>query len=830
MPDLIIDKRPVSVPEGTSVIEAAERLGIMIPRFCWHKALKVAGACRMCAVMFLEGPVKGLDMSCSVLAAAGMVVSTDHPEAVDFRRHIIEWLMVNHPHDCPVCDEGGHCLLQDETISGNHCLRRYAGRKRTYQDQYLGPFVQHEMNRCIHCYRCSRFYQEVAGGRDFGPLQIANRVYFGRYEDGRLESAFSGNMVDLCPTGVLTDKTARFKARRWDLERAPSVCPHCSLGCNTTVAARYREVLRVEARLNEAVNGYFLCDRGRFSHGFSSLPGRPRRACADGKETTMPQALAQAAERLRVVAARHGPQAVACLSSCRATLETLGALAGLADAAGWTGPAVFSGVREAGETIHSVRALSPERVCSLAEVQRADAVLCLGLDPLGEAPMLALAMRQAALDGALVLVADPRPVALPLPFVHLPVHPRDLSACLEALTALATPVQAAALAAEILPRLLPGYPGLWPVLEKTAPALAACRRPVLAWGQAMPGVGTGAGPGSWTPLAGRISKAADILAASRDGCKLLPVLPGPNAFGAALLARASSGEGQPSHADVLAGIRQGRIKAVLAVECDPFDGAALSELETLVVLDCLPSRTAERADVFLPATTLFESGGTLANNEGRLQYASPVHACGLPVSQDGAGGHPPRAFDRALPGTEPRPAWAILEELRETLGFPAYGHPWGGVATAVPALAHLPRESYPFDGMRVSAAPASGDGFPDQLQKPDTSGRGGDYAVVWGEALFGTEELGSYSELVRQAAGETFACLGAEDAKGLGIAEKEIVVVTLGGRDVEVAVRIFPNMPAGVIVLPRLRGLAGPSGPGPECGTAAVRRKAGGAV
>ena len=580
MPDLIIDKRPVNVPDGTPVIEAAERLGIMIPRFCWHKALKVAGACRMCAVMFLEGPVKGLEMSCSVLAADGMVVSTDHPEAVDFRRHIIEWLMVNHPHDCPVCDEGGHCLLQDETISGNHALRRYTGHKRTYRDQNLGPFVQHEMNRCIHCYRCSRFYQDVAGGRDFGPMQIANRVYFGRYEDGRLESAFSGNMVDLCPTGVLTDKTARFKARRWDLERGPSVCPHCSLGCNTTVGARYREVLRVEARLNEAVNGYFLCDRGRFSHGFSSQPGRPRRAKVDGMETAMPQALAQAAARLREAAARHGPQAVACLSSGRATLETLGALAGLAGVVGWTGPAVFAGHREAGETIRSVTALNPQRVCSLAEVQHADAVLCLGLDPLGEAPMLALAMRQAALDGALVLVADPRPVSLPLPFVHLPVHPRDLPACLEALTALAAPVQPMALPMEILPRLLPNYPGLWAVLEQAAPALVACRRPVLAWGLGMPGLGADVGPGSWTSLAERISQAADILAASRDGCKLMPALPGPNAFGAALLAQPSPGEGQPSHADVLDGIRQGRIQAVLAVECDPFAGAALPELET----------------------------------------------------------------------------------------------------------------------------------------------------------------------------------------------------------------------------------------------------------
>ncbi len=155
MPKLIIDDKEIEVAPKTMVIEAAAQLGIMIPRFCYHPALGSVGACRVCAVKFFDGPVKGIQMSCMVAAQDGMVVSTTDAEAVDFRKHVIEWLMVNHPHDCPVCDEGGHCLLQDMTVSGGHGIRRYAGRKRTYIDQYLGPLVQHEMNRCIHCYRCS---------------------------------------------------------------------------------------------------------------------------------------------------------------------------------------------------------------------------------------------------------------------------------------------------------------------------------------------------------------------------------------------------------------------------------------------------------------------------------------------------------------------------------------------------------------------------------------------------------------------------------------------------------------------------------------------------
>jgi NADH-quinone oxidoreductase subunit G len=242
MPTLTIDNRKIDVPAGTKVIEAAERLGIMIPRFCFHPALGSVGACRVCAVAFKEGPIKGIQMSCMIDAQAGMVVSTTDAEAVDFRRHVIEFLMLNHPHDCPVCDEGGHCLLQDLTVAGGHGLRRYRGLKRTHNNQDLGPLVQHEMNRCIQCYRCSRYYQEFTGYRDLGVTGIGSRVYFGRSAPGVLESPFAGNLIDICPTGVYTDKPSRYVGRRWDFQRQPSVCIHCSLGCNLVASARYRQI------------------------------------------------------------------------------------------------------------------------------------------------------------------------------------------------------------------------------------------------------------------------------------------------------------------------------------------------------------------------------------------------------------------------------------------------------------------------------------------------------------------------------------------------------------------------------------------------------------
>ncbi len=802
MPDLIIDGRPVSVPKGTMVIEAAEKLGIVIPRFCWHPALGAAGACRMCAVMFVDGPTKGLEMSCMTPAADGMVVSTFHPEAVAFRRQVIELLMANHPHDCPVCDEGGHCLLQDETISGGHGLRRFPGKKRTYLDQDLGPFVQHEMNRCIHCYRCARFYQEYAGYRDFGPMQNANRVYFGRFASGPLESPFSGNLADLCPTGTLTDKPGRYKSRRWDCQRAPSLCPHCSLGCATVALSRYREVVRIEGRENPAVNGFFLCDRGRYSFGYAASAERPRQARVDGVPTEADAAIAQAAARLKAVSDQYGPAAVAVAGGTRTTLESQAALAGLARAAGWRGPAFFATRREHSDTAASLAALAGGRTRSLADLAQADAVLCLGVSPLCDAPMLALALRQATRAGGKVLVADPRPVGLPLPFAHLPALPGQLADVAAVITG--DPDRAGLEAQQRLPLA----PELWPGLEEAAKAFAAAKRPVIVFAP---------------PLAQALP------ADERIG--LFPVLAGPGTAGAALLAAPDA----PGLDDLAGDIVAGRVKGLVLAEADataasPRLAAALGKLETLVVLDCLPTPTFAAAKVFLPTQTLFESGGTLCNNEGRLQYAMPVAPPGEPVSRDGHGDHPPRDYARKLPGTDPRLVTALCGALAQGLGL-------APPAPDLTALTGLPCQALPPEGRRAArllgAVPAAPDPAPAApvgsatsatpatsaapAAAPTTAGTADvpptppitGLAVVYDETLFGTEEFGRYAPLARgQApAGPTFG-LHPDDAVALGLGDGEAVSLAVGERLVAGTARLFPNMAPGAVILPRLPELA----------------------
>jgi NADH-quinone oxidoreductase subunit G len=407
MPKLIIDDQVVEVAQGVSVLEAALSVDIPIPHFCWHPALGKAGACRVCAVKLLDGPVKGIQMSCMLEAQDGMVVSTTDAEAVAMRRQVIEWLMLNHPHDCPVCDEGGECQLQDFTIAGGHGLRRYSGTKRTQVNQYLGPLIEHELNRCIQCYRCVRFYQEYAGGTDFGVMGSAERIYYGRAEDGPLQSPFAGNLVDLCPTGVFTDKTARFRARYWDYDMAPSVCPHCSLGCNTTPAARYRELLKIVARRNDDVNGCFICDRGRFSNQEVNATDRPRQPKVDGQPVSWDEAYEQLHQRLKEISKTCGPETLAIVGSNRLAMEAASLLHKLAAATGAGTLCYFVDEQEAASSATATHYLSDATAASMEDVRRADLIALCHCDLLEHGPMLALAVRLAWRRGARVfLVGD----------------------------------------------------------------------------------------------------------------------------------------------------------------------------------------------------------------------------------------------------------------------------------------------------------------------------------------------------------------------------------------------------------------------------------------
>ena len=247
-------------------------------------------------------------------------------------------------------------------------------------------------------------------------MRNANRTYFGRFQDGILESPFTGNLSDICPTGVYTDKPSRFFGRRWDYQRNPSLCINCSLGCHTVASIRYREVKRQEARFSEAVNGYFICDRGRYGFFYASLESRPRHATINGEAVSYDRALQAAIAKLAKTGSDAGPSAIAAVGSARSSLETQAMLKHLCQARGWRNPVYFMDPAATSKVKTAIARLEPELSVSLREVEGADFILCLGADPINEAPMLALAMRQAHRKGAKIVVVDPRPVSLPMDF------------------------------------------------------------------------------------------------------------------------------------------------------------------------------------------------------------------------------------------------------------------------------------------------------------------------------------------------------------------------------------------------------------------------------
>ncbi len=780
MPKLIIDNREVTVPEGTNVLEAAQALDIVIPHFCYHEALGAVGSCRLCAMNFLEGPVEGLQMACMIKAEDGMVVSTVDEEAVELRSHVIEWAMTNHPHDCPVCDEGGECQLQDMTVAGGHSRRRFHGPKQTYINQELGPFIQQEKNRCITCYRCIRTYRDYCGGTDFGTFGSRNRICFGRFQDGRLESPFSGNLVDACPTGVFTNKVFRFKSRVWDLQEAPSICPHCSLGCSTIPGGRYRELQRVKPGINRETNGFFICDRGRFGYDHVNHPERPRQARLDGQQATVDAALTAAAQRVRQMVEQHGPDSVAFVGSARTSLEA-GAL--LAEWAKRTGSPhlLFETHRERDRAARILVDRLGDRACSLAELQQSDLLLLIGTDLIAEGPMAALAVRQAVRAGAQVVVIDPRPIDLPCSCTHLPVGPERLPVFLDTL-----------------------------VTRKTEALTDAERNPLQALLEQLDAAKTPALLGGADLLGSRgISRLLDAAVALDNNerpVRVVGLLGGANSYGGALLTRS------PRDFDTLVDdIQEGAIKALVCLESDPyrecFDPAraqaALGRLELLVSFDCTPNLAAQRADIFLPSRPVAEMAGSFINNEGRLQAFEQVIEPGISIRETSSGDHPPREFSLETPGALPRPAWQMLAQVLDLPGdLPAIRQQIATADERFDALTSLTADE---TGPRITDPVVLPDTAPDELPQCVP---GETLPLLPVQGFAGSDWLAHLSAPLQPLEGEPTIWLHCDLAVRLGLAEQDQARLTTPLGHCHVTVRTSARMADNLVLVPHLWGTA----------------------
>jgi NADH-quinone oxidoreductase subunit G len=570
--NLIADQQLIQAEPEQNLLAACLAAKLDIPYFCWHPALGAVGSCRQCAVKIFDGPADTtgrIVMACMTRPTPGMRIAVNDAEAAGFREAVIEMVLTAHPHDCPVCEVGGECHLQDMTVLTGHHARRYRYPKRTHLNQNLGPFIRHEMNRCIGCYRCTRFYRDYAGGDDFGVFGANRNIYFGRAEDGALQSNFAGNLVEVCPTGVFVDKpfSAHFR-RKWDLRATPSVCPHCAVGCNITVQERAGTLRRVVNRYNPTLNGYFLCDRGRFGIGFVNSKARLKTA-HDRSGPLSPNA-AQA--RLAAVL-REGD--VIGIGSPRASVEANFALRELTGAANFFGG--FSNF-DAAALQTALAILRQIRPATLAEAEQADGFLILGDDPARVAPRLALALRQAARQaGASCFTATSGPG-----WLDNVARPAGQNDPLDFAAALIAQIEAHRPGAE-------------------AAALLASARPLIV-----------AGGG-----AKLLATAANLVISLRragTAAQLSLLLPEANSIGLGLI------DGRPL-ADALAACA-GRHVLVLERDLtrDPALAAAINaHAKSVTVLDHIATPSTGSADLTLAVASFAESDGIFVNLEGRAQ-------------------------------------------------------------------------------------------------------------------------------------------------------------------------------------------------------------------
>ncbi len=626
MAQIVVDGTTYEVEEGQNLLEAVLSHHLDLPYFCWHPAMGSVGACRQCAVVEYanEDDARGrLAMACITSVRDGMRFSIEAPHAEDFRKSVIEWLMENHPHDCPVCEEGGECHLQDMTVMTGHASRRYRGAKRTWENQYLGPFVGHEMNRCITCYRCVRFYRDYAGGTDLEAFGSRGRMYFGRAGDGVLESEFAGNLIEVCPTGVFTDRPfSKQYTRKWDLQSAPSVCPGCSVGCNIFPSERYGDLKRIHNRYHAEVNGYFLCDRGRFGSHFVNADARLRRAGVRDAEGVFEAG--GPAPALDAARAALGAGRVVGIGSPRASVEANFALRTLVGEDNFCNGLSARDAELAALTL-DIHAAAGARVPTISEVETADAVLVLGEDLSNTAARVALALRQTARGATFDMATS----------AHIPAwqdagirghgqHQRSPIFIASVLptriddiarnTLRATPADIAragfAVAHVIDPDFADAATDHAAFVEQAAAALAQAERPLIVTGAgcADAGVLQAAANIAWA-LQARGGDPALLIASGEANTMGVAAIPAGLSMDAALEA-ASSGA-----ADTLVILENDLFRRADAERVT----AALEAAGQVIVLDALETPTAEAATVALPAATYAESTGTFVNYEGRAQ-------------------------------------------------------------------------------------------------------------------------------------------------------------------------------------------------------------------
>ena len=577
MPKLTINNMEIDVEPGTSILQAAEQLGVEIPRVCYHDKLSVPANCRMCLVEVEGGPPKPV-ASCAMACGEGMVVKTESEMVKKARKGVMEMLLINHPLDCPICDQGGECDLQDQAVAYGFDRSRYHENKRAVKDKDLGPLVGTIMTRCINCTRCVRFAEEIAGTPVLGQFNRGEDAEIGTFIGEVVSTELSGNLVDICPVGALTSKPYKFKARSWELKKTETIDVHDALGCNIRVDSRGREVLRVLPRLNEDINEEWIDDRTRFSYdglGKSRLDRPYIRDEESGKlrEASWEEAFSFIKSKLSGLKGSE----IAALAGDLIDVEAMTAMKDLMTSLGSpnidcrTDGAVMSTANRGSYLFNS----------TIASIDEADAILLVGVNPRHEGTLVNARIRKNWLEKRIPISLIGAEVDLTYPYVHSGTSPKDLEKMVKEY---AGKVQSEKPMMIVSSRVFQRDDALavHAMLHKAAEDLGMIKK-------------------DWNGF--------NILhnAASRVGGLDIDFLPQKDGKG---------------FAEIMAGTKDGSIKAVYLLGADEFNARVNIGWQTFVIYQGHHGdHGAERADVILPSAAYTEKDGLYVNTEGRPQMA-----------------------------------------------------------------------------------------------------------------------------------------------------------------------------------------------------------------
>ena len=736
MINIEIDGKQIQTENGATVIEAAHRAGIAIPHFCYHKKLSIAANCRMCLVQVEKAP-KPLP-ACATPVAEGMKVLTHSEQAVKAQKGVMEFLLVNHPLDCPICDQGGECMLQDMSVGYGAGQSRYHEEKRVVLGKDIGPLVAaEEMSRCINCTRCVRFGVEIAGMMELGQAFRGEHAEIMSFVSGTVNSELSGNMIDLCPVGALTSKPFRYKARSWELSRRRSVSAHDSLGSSLAVQTKNNRVLRVLPIENEDVNECWLSDKDRFAYeGLNSAERLTKPMIKqDGKwqEVEWQTALEYAANGLRHIANGAGAEQIGALATANSTLEELYLLQKLARGIGSEN--VDFRLRQSDFSGDGKQQGAPWLGMSIADISRADRFLIVGSFLRKDHPLLASRIRQAVKKGAQANILHSADDDLLMKVANKAIVAPD--ALVDALTQISK-----ALAAK--------------QTDGIAGSLAGGERVAVLLGNFA----------QHHPQAAQLQALAQQIAALSNG-KFGFMGEAANSVGGHL-AQATPGAKGLNAAAMLAKPRKAYVLLNVEAELDCADPqqaiAAMHAADLVIAMSAYKHRATEYADVLLPIAPFTETSGTFVSTEGRVQ-----------------------SFKGAVkPLGEARPAWKVVRVLGNLLKVDGFDQDTSEAvcSEALKGLDVAARLNNAIGGVEAKAAPASSG-----LQR------------VSDVPIYATDAVVRRSAPLQATADAVVpqAWLHSEELKKLGVPSGTAVKVSQGQGSVKLVAAADDKLPKGVV-------------------------------